>query len=106
MKQDRPTHQTTAVTVKASYRDGCVGIGIKLRCNGYGDSARIEGSATITTEQARSLAQSLIAAADKEDAKTIAKAAAKDRRKKWRDREVAAGRMVSMSVKEFLHHGR
>lgn len=97
---------TTPVTVKASYRDGCVGLGIKLRCNGYGDSARIEGSASVTADQARALAQALIAAADKEDAKVAARLEADRRRGKWRDREIAAGRMVSMTPTEFLRHAK
>lgn len=71
----------------------------------YGNGIRIEASAQITTAQARELAAALIEYADREDAKVAADKAREDRRKAWRDREVAAGRMKVFTMKEFLGHG-
>jgi hypothetical protein len=80
-----------------SYHDGQVSIQVHLKCSGYGNSAaRIDGSTELTVEQARSLAVALTTLADAAEAKVAAKAAAAARRKAWRDREVAAGRMKIM----------
>jgi hypothetical protein len=88
---------TAPITAKRSYHKGCVGIGIQLRCNGWNTaSATINASTDLTIEQARALAQSLIQLADLAEAKIAAEAASVARRKKWRDREIAAGRMVVM----------
>lgn len=84
------------IVAKKSFRDNSVSIGINLRCWGHGDGVKIAASTELTTEQARVLAWSLINLADAAEAKSIAKAAAEERRKKWFDREVAAGRMVRM----------
>lgn len=78
-----------------------VTINVTLKSWGhYCDKAKIEGSTNITTAQARmlaaslvDLAASLVDLADKEDAKVAAKAAHEERRKKWREREIASGRM-------------
>ena len=68
---------------------------MRLSVSGWSSgSAKIEAGTDLTTEQARALAQSLIEAADKADAKLSAKSAADARRQGWRDREIAAGRMV------------
>lgn len=82
------------IVAKKSYRDGYVAIGVVLKCSGFGDSAKITGVTDLTTEQARDLAQSIIRLADQADAKIAAKSTETDRRQKWYDREVAAGRMV------------
>ena len=94
----KPVTQTTlALAAKKSYRDGHVAVSIRLKCGGYNsDRAKIESSTELTIQQARALAQSLIDEADKAAAKVEAKAAAEDRRKKYREREIAAGRMIVM----------
>lgn len=58
------SEETAPISAKKSYKDGHVGIGIKLRCRGYDGSASIDGSADLTTGQARELARSLIELAD------------------------------------------
>jgi len=85
---------------KRSYKAGCVNVRINLRS--HHDSTKIEATATLTTEQARALASSLIGLADMEDAKVKAKSAAEARRKAWRDREIAAGRLKVMYWDEVL----
>lgn len=97
------TTPAAAIVAKASYKDGHVTLNVQLRCNGYGDSARITGSTSLTSAQARELARSLIEIADKADGKVASKAAAEVRRQKWRDREIAAGRMRVITTREFLH---
>ena len=83
------------VTVAKSSRSGHVGLTLSLRCGGWSsDSARIDASTKLTLEQARTLARELLAQADREDAKAAAKAASEERRRRWREREIAAGRMI------------
>lgn len=89
------TKAISPVTAVRSYHKGCVAVGIRLKCSGWNtDSATIKASTDLTIEQARELAQSLIQLADLAEAKIAAEAASVARRKKWRDREIAAGRMV------------
>lgn len=97
------SERTAPIIAKKSYKDGHVALAIRLRSGGWGDSVKIEGSAELTSEQARALAHSLTELADASDAKVAAKAASEDRRRKWRYREIAAGRMVQMSAREFLN---
>ena len=91
MSESRPTGP---IVPKKSHREGCVGFSIKLKCNGWGASARIEASEDITIAQARALAASLMALADAAEANVAAKASSEERRRKWREREISAGRMV------------
>ena len=86
------------INVKKSYRDGHVALGITLNDR----SVKVAGSTDLSTSQARDLARSLIAEADRADAKVAAKSAKEDRRKKWRDREVAAGRIKIMDAGSFF----
>jgi len=89
-----PTRTTSPITAIKSYGAGKVGIRAQFKCSGYGDRATIATSTDLTTEQARALAAALVALADQADAKVAAEAASKERRKKYQDREIAAGRMV------------
>lgn len=83
-----------AISVKKSYKDGCLSVRVELKARGWqGDSAKIEGSTDLTTREARDLAEVLFAEADRIDAKVAKKAASDERRKKYREREIAAGRM-------------
>ncbi len=80
--------------IKKSYKDGHVGLRFALKAKDwYGDSIKIDGGSDISTAEARELARALIEEADRADAKVAAKNASNERRQKWRDREVAAGRM-------------
>jgi len=93
----------TAISTKKSYKDGHVSVRVSLKAHGWqSDSIKIEGTTDLTTAQARDLAKSLIAEADRADAKVANKAASDERRKKWRDREVAAGRMKIVELGSLL----
>jgi hypothetical protein len=86
---------TSPIKAAKSYRDRSVSVKMSLRVSGYSaDHAKIEAATAITTDQARELAAELVALADAADAKAEAAEAAKERRRKWADQEVAAGRMV------------
>jgi hypothetical protein len=87
------------IAVTKSFTEGCVGIRVTLCARGYsGASVNIQGSTNITTIESRELAMALIALADEADAKIAKSAAAKERRDKWREREIAAGRMIIMKL--------
>lgn len=87
---------TIPIVAKKSHKEGHVAIGIILKCRGWhsNDSAKVEGGTDITAAQARELAAALIECADKADAKVSAKAAHEERRRKYRERELAAGKMI------------
>lgn len=84
--------------VKKSYRDGYVGLRflVKDRC------VRIDGGSDLSTTEARELATALIQEADRADAKVASKKASDERRQKWRDREIAAGRRKVIGAGEFF----
>ncbi len=91
------------ISVKKSYKDGHVSVRVALKGRGWpGDSVKVEGDTDITSAQARGLAAALVAEADRADAKVAAKEAAEARRKKWHDREVAAGRIKVISAQSFF----
>jgi len=69
---------------------------------GGGKSVRMNCGIDLTADEARALASSLNELAADAKAKTAAKEAAEERRRKWREREVAAGRMKIMSAQEFF----
>ena len=82
------------ITVKKSYKGGSVSVHVSLKSYGFGgDSVTVKGATALSSAQARDLAASLLAEADRADAKVAAKTAADLRRKRWQDREVASGRM-------------
>lgn len=86
--------------IKKSYKDGHVGLRFSVKASGWhGDSIRIDGGSDLSTAEARTLAADLIKEADRADAKVAAKKASDERRQKWRDREVAAGRMKVVSLR-------
>ena len=84
--------------IKKSYRDGHVG----LRFSVKREYTRIDGGSDLTTAQARDLAKALINEADHADARSATKKAAEDRRQKWRDREIKAGRMKVFGLRELM----
>lgn len=85
------------ISVKRSYRGDCVKVAVKMKAHGYrDDSITIAGSCDMPVDDARALAAALTAEADRVEEKAARKKASDERRAKWRGREIAAGRMVSM----------
>ncbi len=95
------TKKKPVIFAKKSYKDGHVAVELNMKCGGYNDRATIKGHTDIPTELARDIARTLIECADKADAKMVEKLAANERRKKYQDREIAAGRMVVMNFQGF-----
>lgn len=92
-----------SISAKKSFKEGHVAVRVKLTARGWqSDSIVAEGSTDLTTDEARNLAAALMAAADRADAKVAAKAASDERRKKWRDREIAAGRLKIIGMNEVF----
>ncbi len=92
-----------ALTARRAAGGGGITITVRLRGGGfYRDTVRVDGSTDLTSTEARVLAASLIVCADQVDAAVEKKAAGEARRKAWRDREVAAGRMKIMEVSDVF----
>jgi hypothetical protein len=88
------------ISAKKSYKDGHVSLRVTLKASGWRrDSVKVEGNTELSSEQARELAKALLDEAERADAKVAAKAASDARRKKWRDREIASGRMKIISLR-------
>lgn len=81
--------------IKKSYRDGHVGLRFSVKLN----SVKIDGWSDLSTTNARDLAKALIEEADRADAKVADKKASDERRQKYRDREIAAGRMKIIQLR-------
>lgn len=93
----------TEISAKKSYKEGHVSVRVELKSRGWGGpSVNIQGTTDLSSAQARELAKALLAEADRADAKVAAKAASEARRKKWRDREVAAGRMKIIQLGSLM----
>jgi hypothetical protein len=89
--------------IKKSYKDGHVGLRFSVKAHAWnGDSIKIDGGSDLSTAAARDLARALIEEADRADAKVAAKTASDERRKKWRDKEIAAGRLKVMSLGDLM----
>lgn len=82
-----------------SFSDGKVTIKGELRSGGYDPSIQTKFSLDIFAHAARALAAKLIALADEADAKVAKKVAAEGRRRKWRDQEIAAGRIKVIGLR-------
>jgi len=90
------------MTVKKSYTDGHIAVGLVLKTQGWhSDSISVTATTDLTIQQAREFAASLLAKADAQEARVKAKQQAKERRGRWREREIAAGRMVVMDASAF-----
>lgn len=89
---------TDKFCVKKSYRDGH----LALRFSVKDRTVRVDGGSELSTAQARDLATALISEADRADAKVAAKKESEERRRKWRDREVAAGRIKIIGAAKFF----
>lgn len=84
--------------ISKSYRDGHIG----LRFSVKREYTKIDGGSDLTTTAARELAKALTDEADRVDARMSAREAKEQRRQKWRDREVAAGRLKIMSLGDLV----
>jgi len=83
------------LNVKKSYKDGHVSIKFEIKSRRWNaQDLLVKGGVDITTEHARDLAALLIQYADNADSKTLAKKKSEENRQKYREREIAAGRMV------------
>lgn len=74
-------------------------------CGGRGEGECYERAAKrlgIRIKIGPPMARALVEEADRADAKVAAKKASEDRRQKWRDREVAAGRLKIFGAGEFF----
>lgn len=91
----------TPVKVSKSYRDGCVKLRVSAKASGVYGGPSITSSVDLDlkAEDARAFCQELLAEVEKAEAKVAAKNAAEDRRKKWREREIAAGRLKVISLR-------
>jgi hypothetical protein len=85
------------ITAKKAFESGFVSVQIDLNVRHFGDTAKIKAGTYISTASARELAADLIRLADEADAKIANKKAAEERRQKWREREIAAGRLKVIS---------
>lgn len=86
--------------IKKSYRDGCVGLRFTVKASGWHfDNLKIDGGSDLSTAEARDLAKALIEEADIADAKVTAKKASAERRQKYREREIAAGRLKVVGLR-------
>ena len=91
------------LTIKKSYHEGHVRVALEMSVHGHSSgSIKMFADCDLSVLEARALAASLIAEADLIDAKVAKKEAEKQRRAKWLEREVAAGRRKIMSVSEFF----
>lgn len=89
------------ITIKRAYAEQSVRIGVAFHAFG-GPSVSGRADGELSTADARTLAAALIAEADRADAVAAKKEATKARRDKWREREIAAGRMKVISAEEFF----
>jgi hypothetical protein len=91
------------ISAKKSYKASHVLVRVALKARGWqADSLKVEGTMDLTVLQARELANALIKEADQAEAKVAAKSAADARREKWRDREIAAGRIKVIGLRNFM----
>lgn len=88
--------------VTKSYREGHVSLTVEASNYGGGSSVISKVQVDLPLADARVLHADLGQKIADADAKVSAKLAAEERRQKWRDREVAAGRFKIMSHAEFF----
>ena len=93
----------TENSAKKSYKEGHVSVRFDLKARGWHSaSVNVHGTTDLSSAQARELAKALLVEADRSDAKVAAKTSLEERRKKWRDREVAAGRIKTVELGSFF----
>lgn len=84
--------------VQKSYQDGHVKLRVDASASRRGHDVTVSAAVDLDLEAARWLAATLMVAVEKEEAKIKAHHDREARRKAWRDREVAAGRMKIISL--------
>lgn len=83
--------------VLKSYADGHVKVRVTASAYGRGSDISAAVAFDLDLDAARAFQAELASAIQKEADKVAATQAREDRRKKWREREIAAGRMKIMS---------
>lgn len=85
----------TVVKVSKSFKDGHVALRVEAGAHSWGGGETVSASVSVDLDlaTAKALQIAMGEAIEKEAAKVAAKQAYETRRKKWRDREIAAGRM-------------
>lgn len=84
----------SAFTVSRAYSDRMVSVRFKVQTHNFGTSIATQGSTDLSCQDARALAAALTEQAAAADLKAEKKVQADARRRAWRDREIAAGRMI------------
>lgn len=84
------------------YREGHISLSVKADARHFGVSVASAVSITLDLDAARALQAEIGEAVSKAEAKMKAKADSDARRKAWREREVAAGRLQVFSVTEII----
>lgn len=84
--------------VQKSYQDGHVTLRVAASASRRGQSASASVTVDLSLDTARLLLAALGAAIEKEAATIKAREEREARRKAWRDREIAAGRMQTFST--------
>lgn len=90
------------IKVSKSYSDGHIQLSVKASAGHIGQSIASTVAVAVSLADARALQTELAAAVEKEAARLQTKVDQEARRKAWRDREVAAGRMQVFSANEFF----
>lgn len=89
--------------VTKGFLDGSVSLSVQGNAGGYRQpDIKVSISVPLTIAEARALAADLEKFASAAETKVAVSAAKEESRRKWRDREVAAGRMKIMNASEFF----
>lgn len=92
----------SSVKARKSYQDGHIAVLVSGGAHQRGVSLTGTIKVDMTLDAARALQMELAATITKEETKMKAHADREARRKAWRDREVAAGRMKIVPASEFF----
>jgi hypothetical protein len=87
--------------VQKSYQDGHIKLRVDASASRRGHDVSVSAAVDLDLEAARWLSASLLVAVEKEEAKIKAHQEREARRKAWRDREVAAGRIKILPPQPF-----
>lgn len=84
--------------VQKSYQDGHIKLRVDASASRRGHAISVSAAVDLDLEAARNLSANLLLAVEKAEAKIKAHQDREARRKAWRDREVAAGRITIISL--------
>lgn len=84
--------------VQKSYQDGHIKLRVDASASRRGQDVTASAAVDLDMEAARNLAANIMIAVEKEEAKVKAHQEREARRKAWRDREIAAGRLQVVSL--------